>query len=285
MRIALGSESTVDLPKDLLAEYDIATVPFTLSMGEKVGLDGEILGKDLFDYVAKTGQLPHTAAVNVAQYEEHFRKLLQDHDCVIQITISSYLSSAYQNALAAAKSFPGKIYVIDSLSLSTGIALPCLYAHKLIAAGRSPEEIVRLVRERIPHIQASFAIESVDYLYKGGRCSALAALGANLLHIRPQIIVKDGKMISGKKFRGPMMKWASDYIDATLQEYRNPDKETAFVTYSSAPDEVVAMAKAKLQAAGFKNIYATVAGGTISCHCGPNTLGVLYINDGPHPIA
>jgi DegV family protein with EDD domain len=284
MKIALTAESTVDLPKELLARYDIATVPFALILGDKAEWDGEVKGEDLFAFVEKTGTLPHTSAVNQAQFLEFFKKQLADHDAVIHFSLSGDFSSAYQNAVVAAAAFPGRVTVIDSRSLSTGIALLCLYAHKLIASGKSPEEIALLVKARIPFDQASFGLESVDYLYKGGRCSALAALGANLLKIRPQILVSEGKMKSGKKFHGPMMKWVSDYIDATLKEFDNPDKEEVFLTYSSAPDEVVALGKKKLEKVGFKTIHVTRSGGTISCHCGPHCLGILYLNDGPHPI-
>ncbi len=284
MKIALTAESTVDLPKELLTRYDIATVPFALIMGDKQGLDGEVKGEDLFDFVEKTGTLPHTSAVNQAQFVEFFKKRLVDHDAVIHFSLSGDFSSAYQNAVVAASAFGGRVYVVDSRSLSTGIALLCLYAHKLIAASKTPEEIVALVKARIPFDQASFGLESVDYLYKGGRCSAVAALGANLLKIRPQILVTDGKMRSGKKFHGPMIKWVADYIDATLKEFSDPDLEEVFLTYSSAPDEVVALGQEKLEKAGFKNIHVTRSGGTITCHCGPHCLGILYLNDGPHPV-
>lgn len=284
MKIALSAESTIDLPKNLLREFNIKTIPFTLVMGEKAALDGEVLGEDLFAYTAKTGKLARTAAVNLAQFSDYFSRLLQQDDFVIHISLSSEISSAYQNAVTAAKEWPGKVFVIDSRSLSTGIALLALYARKLIDAGFGPEDVVKAVTARIPFDQASFALESVDYLYKGGRCNALAALGVNLLHIRPQIIVKDGKMIQGKKFHGPMVKWVGDYVDETLREFSNPDLEVVFITFSSATDEVVEVARARLRARGFKRIIPTRAGGTICCHCGPHCLGVLYLNDGAHPV-
>ncbi|MCR4562166.1 MAG: DegV family protein [Bacilli bacterium] len=285
MKIVLSSESTIDLPKELLEKYQIKIIPYTIVMGEENGLDGEITPQDIFDFTAKTGKLAHTAAINQVQYEDHFRELLKEGDAIIHFGLSSEITSAYQNAVNAAREIAeDKIFIVDSRSLSTGIALEAIYARRLIDANKEPKEIVELVKKRIPHVQASFAVESVDYLYKGGRCSAMAAFGANILKIRPQILLKDGKMVSGKKFRGPMKKWVKDYSEATLEEFNNPDLELVFVTYSSADQEAVDWAVNRLKERGFRTIYTTKAGGTITCHCGPNTLGILYINDGEHPI-
>lgn len=281
MKIAISSDSSLDLTKELIEKYDIHVVPFAIIMGEEQYYDGEVTSKDLFAYTAKTGKLARTSAVNEAQSEEHFRKLLLNHDAIIHFTISSDMSASYQNAVKAAEKFEN-VYVVDSRTLSTGVALQAIYAKKLADKGMSPEDIVTKVKERIPFDQASFAIEAVNYLYKGGRCSGLAALGANLLHIRPQIIVKDGKMGQGKKFRGPMNKWVKDYVEETLKEYNNPDHSIIFITFSSATDEAVAWCVERLKKEGFKEIYPTFAGGTVSCHCGPGTLGILYFNDGDH---
>jgi len=285
MQIALSAETTVDVQQDLLDFYSISTVPYTLMFGDKAQFDGVVVGEDLFKFTEATGKLAKTSCVNLTQFQEHFKKLLAKADYVIHFSLSSEMSASYSNAVQASKDYPGKVFVIDSRTLSTGIALQCIYAKKLIDAGKDVNEVVRLVKERIPATQASFGLEAVNYLYKGGRCSAMAALGANILHIRPQIIVKEGKMISGKKFRGPMEKWVMDYVETTLQEFNNPDYEEVFITYSSAPKEVVDLVRERLKKAGFKHIMNTYASGTVSCHCGPHTLGILYFNDGPHPIA
>lgn len=286
MKIALSAESTIDIPENLLKQYGITTLPYTLIMGERSELDGIVKGEDLFAYTEKTGKLAKTSAVNQMQFKERFEALLKDYDAIIHFSLSSDMSSSFSNASLAAQEIGSKnIYVIDSRVLSSGIALQAIYARKLIEAGKDPETIVQMVKERIPFDQSSFGLEAVNYLYKGGRCSALAALGANILHIRPQIIVKDGKMISGKKFRGPMEKWVKDYVETTLKEFPNPDLEEVFITYSSAPDEIVEMVRARLKERGFKHIMNTNANGTVCCHCGPHTLGILYFNDGPHPIA
>jgi DegV family protein with EDD domain len=286
MNIALSAESTIDLQKDLLDFYHITTVPYTLTFGETSALDGEVKGEDLFAYTAKTGKLAKSSAVNQEQFKKYFTELLKTHEAIIHFSLSSDMSSSYNNACLAAKEIgqEDKIFVVDSRSLSTGIALQAIYARKLIDAGKKPEDIIKLVATRVPSTQASFGLEAVDYLYKGGRCSAMAVLGANILHIRPQIIVKDGKMISGKKYRGPMAKWVEDYVETTLEEFNNPDLDEVFITYSSAPDEVVDWVRERLKKAGFRHIMNTNANGTVCCHCGPHTLGILYFNDGPHKV-
>jgi DegV family protein with EDD domain len=284
MKIALSAETTVDLPKELLAKYQIATVPFSLTLGEKTGLDGEILPEELFEYTDKTGKLAHTSAVNQKQYEDHFDELLKTSEAVIHFTLSSDISSAYQNAVNAAKEKKG-VYVIDSRSLSTGIALLAIYARKLIDAGEKPEKIASLVKTRIPFDQASFVLESVNYLYKGGRCSALAMIGANLLHLKPEILVSSGKMIAGAKLRGSMLRTVMAYVEDMLAKFPNPDKSEIFITYSTVEPGVLKAVQERLKKEGFEHIIITRAGGTISCHCGPHCLGILYLNDGPHPIA
>ncbi len=286
MNIAISAESTIDLTPALLKEYEISTVPFNLILGEKQGRDGEITPQEIFEFVDKTKKLPRTAAINAYQYSEYFQEVLKTHDHVIHFSLSSGLSASYANAVAAAKTpeLKGKVDVIDTLSLSTGIALQAIYARKLARAGKTPEEIVSSVLPRIPFDQTSFSLESVNYLYKGGRCSALAMIGANLLKLKPEIYVKDGKMGPGAKYRGPMMKVVLQYVEDTLKEFNNPDKEIVFITYSSAPADVVEAVRQRLQKEGFVHIHETTAGGTITCHCGPHCLGILYMNDGPHPI-
>lgn len=281
MKIAISSDSSLDLSEELIKEFDIHVVPFSIIMGEEVFLDGDISSDEIFAFTDKTGKLARTSAVNQKQCEDHFISLLKEYDEIIHFTISSDMSGSYQNACKAGE-ITGHVHVIDSRSLSTGVGLQVIYAAKLAKAGLEVEEIVKKVEERRPFVQASFAIEAVNYLHKGGRCSAVAALGANVLHIRPQIVVKDGKMGAGKKFRGPMIKWVKEYVKTTLDEFNNPDHSLIFITTSGASDEVIAWTKNRLLEAGFKRIEVTRAGCTVSCHCGPGTLGILYFNDGEH---
>lgn len=288
MKIILSAESTVDLSKPLQKEFDVHIVPFTVVIGEEEKKDGEVKGEDLFAYTEKTGKLAHTSAINVGQYLDYFTDLLKDADAIIHFSLSSKITSATGNAITAAKEVEEKtgkrVIVIDSLSLSTGIAIQVVYCRKLIDKGLPIDEIVSKVLERRPYAQASFALERVDYLYKGGRCSAAAKFFAGALGIKPQILVKDGAMVSGKKFMGKAARWVPAYIDATLKQFDNWDPEICFITYTAIPEEVLQAAEKKLYEVGFKRVERTIAGATISCHCGPGTLGILYYNDGPHPL-
>lgn len=279
MKIAISTESTLDIPKELQKEFDISVIPFTVILGDKSGYDGDITPEEIFEYVDKTGVLPKTAAVNEFQFDKYFTSLLRNHDAVIHLSLSSGISSACENAKKVA-SIIKNVYVIDSKSLSTGIALQAIYARKLANQGLSPEEIVEKVEKRTPYVQASFVINSLNYLYKGGRCSGLAKFAAALFRIKPQIIVKDGKMMPQKKYHGKCEKCVEQYCQDTLEEFNNPDLSIAFVTHSHATEEMRKIAYEALKKRGFKKIYDTVAQATITSHCGPKTLGILYINDG-----
>lgn len=280
MKIALSAESTLDLSKELLQKYDINVFPFTVLLGENEYKDGEITGPDIFDYVDKNKVLPRTCAINEYQYRDYFRSFLENgYDAVIHISLSSGISSSYDNAEKASHKFDN-VYVIDSASLSTGIALEVIYARKLIDKGLDAKEVVEKVKARIPYVQASFVIQTLDYLYKGGRCSGLARLGAAILRIKPQIIVSEGKMAPAKKYFGRKSQVIESYCKDTLEQFANPDLSIAFVTHTYATPEMVAVAIEALKNRGFKTIYETHAGATITSHCGPQTLGILFINDG-----
>lgn len=279
MKIALSSESTCDLPKELLEKYKISTIPYSVILGDEIIEDNETVPEKIYNYVEETKKLPKTSAINEETYKEYFTNLLKKHDAVIHIGLSSGISCSNANANRASESLKN-VYVIDSKSLSTGLALLCIYARELIDAGDDAETVANKVRARVPYIQASFVVERLDYLYKGGRCNKLALFGANLLKIRPQIVLRDGLMVPGKKFRGKMDRVISDYAKATLEEFNTSDKSIAFVTHTSATPEMVQNARLALQEAGFKEIYETVAGGTITSHCGEHVLGILYFNDG-----
>lgn len=292
MKIALSTESSADLIPELVEKYKAHIISYTVTLGETEHKDGvDLTGKELIDFTIKTGKLGRTSAINVNEYTQYFQSIFDEgYDEVIHIALSSGITSSCQNAFLAAEEFGGKVKIIDSLSLSTGLSLLAIYAGKLIEAGKSADEVVKLVKERVPGNQTSFCFESVEFLYKGGRCSAMARFGANLLKLRPQIIMHSdtGKMDSGKKFRGPVKKWVMDYVEETLKSYPNFDKEAVFIThtiYGEEDRQVLDMVRARLKEAGFRNIYEALAGATISCHCGPNTLGILYMNDGEHPVA
>ena len=279
MKIKISAESSIDFPKELLKEYDISTVAFKILLGEKEYLDGEVDNEKIFEYVSKSKKLPKTGAVNISQFVDHFSELLKSCDAVIHISLSSKLSSAFDNAVVAAREFKN-IYVIDSRSLSAGIGLLAIYAKKLADQGESAQNIVSAVNKRIPFVQVSSELKRVDYLYKGGRCNALVFLGANILRIRPQIVVKDGRLISGKKYRGSFENVVKRYCDDTLTEFDTPDLSVAFLAYTSASPDILKIAYDKLKERGFEKVYVVRAGATITSHTGEDCLGIYYINDG-----
>ena len=275
MKIALTAESTIDLPKNLLQKYNIITVPFYISLGDDLVKDEEGISAQIFDYVARTKQLPKTSAINRMEYEEFFCGLKQEYDAIIHISLSSGLSSAFENALAVSSGMTD-VYVIDSKQLSTGIALLALYARELIDSNKDIKEIVDLLNKKVPKIQTGFILENLHYLYKGGRCSAMAKFGANLLKIKPQIAMFDGKLDMKRKFVGPMHKVAEKYFEALMQDYPNPDLKYVFITHSSEMPEITAYLTQKLKERGFQTVYDTFANGTISSHCGPDCIGILF---------
>lgn len=279
MKIAITAESTVDLSNELLEKYNIKTTPFTVTLGEKSYKDGEITSSEIIKYVDENGILPKTSAVNVFQFETFFEETLKEYDAIIHVSLSSEMSSAYNNACLAAENFKN-VYVIDSRVLSTGIALLAIYASKLVNEGLDPQTIYDKVQKRIPNNQTSFILSRLDYLYKGGRCSGLKFLAATLLKMRPQIVVENGSMVPRKKYLGKYSKSIRKYVLDTLEEYNTPDLEEVFITYTTASPEDVIEIKKVLAERGFKNINVTIAGGTVTSHCGENCLGILYLNDG-----
>ena len=279
MKIAVSVESTNDLSKELLEKYDIKVIAYTITLGDMTFKDGEHTTEEMFSYVDKYNTLPKTTALNEFEYTEFFEGLLADYDAVVHICLSSGITSSCGNAFNAAKKMKN-VYAVDSMSLSTGIGLLALYARELAEAGEAPDKIAEKVQARAYKLQVSFVVERLDYLYKGGRCNSLQLLGANLLKIRPRIVLKDGKMISDKKYRGNMASVVAKYCADVLSDFNTPDLKRVFVTYTSATPEMAEAAKAACREAGFKEILETKAGGTIASHCGANTLGILYFNDG-----
>ena len=279
MKIAISVESTNDLSKELLKKYDISVIPYNIVLGDKEFKDGDLSTEEMFEYVDKYNTLPKTNAINEYTYTEYFEELKKKYDAVVHIALSSGITSSCGNAFNATKNVENT-YAVDSMSLSTGIGLLAMYARELADAGVEPSEIAKKVQDRAGKLQVSFVVERLDYLHKGGRCSSVALLGANILKIRPRIILKEGKMISDKKYRGQMGSVISKYCTETLAEFSTPDLDKAFITYMTATEDMLSAARTALKSVGFKNIYETRAGGTIASHCGANTLGILYFNDG-----
>ena len=285
MKIKITSDSTCDLGEELIKKYNIGILPVRVLQGGKEYLDGvNITLEELFPMVEQSGELPQTAATNPTEFVDFFSKELEGYDAIIHFDISSKISSLYQNAQIASQEFDNKVFVVDSLSLSTGIGMQIIYASELIEKGLSAEEIYQKVLERRSAVQASFVIETLKFLYKGGRCSRLAMFGANLLKIKPVIALKDGKMDVEHKPRGRFDKVVEEYVDYILSKFNTPDKTRCFLTYTTLDDEIVQMIYNKIKPL-FKEVLITRAGCTVGTHCGRNTVGILYYNDGQPDVA
>ena len=275
MKIIITAETTIDLPQQLLDEYEIRTIPFGINFGGELREDRFGISSEIFEFVDKTKELPKTSAIPPEQYREFFEGVKQDCDAIIHFSISSLMSSAYNNARLVAEEMEN-VHVVDTQNLSTGIALLAMYASTLNKSGKSYKDIIEHVEERKKKLRTSFVIEKLNYLYKGGRCSALTLLGANVLKIKPQIVVDNGRMSVGKKYIGTMGKIVDKYCDDLLEQYKDVDLENVFITHSSPMPDMEKSLESKLKNRGFKNVYNTLAGGTISSHCGPNCIGILF---------
>lgn len=279
MNVKITSDSTCDLSPELLRQYDVSITPLSVCCGERVGADGtEITPDDIYEYVHAEGKLPQTSAVNVADYMEEFHRWTKQGCCVVHFCISSDFSSTYQNACLAAKEV-GNVFVVDSRNLSTGQGLLVLHAAEMAANGYYAQEIWETCSAMAKRVEASFVIDSLDYLYKGGRCSALGAFGGNLLRLKPCIEVRDGKMTPGKKYRGRIEKVMLQYVEDRLQNRTDIDKHRIFITHTKCSPEAVQAARDKILeiVPDFEEILETTAGATITSHCGPNTLGILFV--------
>lgn len=278
MKIKILSDSTCDLSQDLLKKYDIDLMPLTVIKDGAPYSDGiNITPADIFAHVAAGGDLCTTTALNIGEYTELFSKYASDYDGVIHINIGSGFSSCHQNACLAAQEFDN-VRVIDSQNLSTGQGLVVLKACELAQCGKDLDSIATELYSFTEKVEASFLLDQLAYMVKGGRCSMVAALGANLLNLKPCIEVKNGKMGVVKKYRGNYAKCLANYVRDRLSERDDLDKTTLFVTRTPVTDECLnAVKNAVAEYADFENIYWTEAGCTISCHCGPGTLGVLFV--------
>lgn len=278
MSIKITADSTCDLSPALIERYNITILPLYVTAGELTGRDGiEIHPGDLFAYVDRTGKLPSTAAVNVADYQACFAELSPKHEAVIHITISSDFSTCCQNACIAAEDFDN-VYVVDSRNLSTGHGHVVIEAALAAERGMAAEEIVPFLNELANRVEASFIIDRLDYMVKGGRCSSAAALGANLLKLKPCIEVIGGKMSVVKKYRGAFQNVLLNYVKDRLEGRGDLIPERIFITHTPCPEGAVdAVREAIGSYASFDEVIETDAGSTVSCHCGPHTLGILFI--------
>ncbi len=281
-QIVISSDSTCDLSRELIDRYQIKIIPMGVSLGDDLYRDGfDITPDDIYAHHAKTGQLPKTSAINMAESAEYFAELTKDGSAVIHFTISSSLSATYNNARVAAEDFED-VHVVDSKNLSTGNGLLVIAAAEMAKQGLEAKEIAEKVRTLADCVDASFIVDNLEYLAKGGRCSAVAAFGANLLQLKPCINVKNGAMGVGKKYRGKFEKVLIGYVAERLADKEDIDLDRVFVTHAGCDPQVVeSVVTAVKNTLPFKEVFVTRAGCTISSHCGANTLGVLFVRKKP----
>lgn len=277
-QIIISSDSTCDLSKELVDRYQIRIQPMGISLGDQMYRDGVDITPDMiYAHHEKTGQLPKTSAINVVEALEYFEELTKDGSAVIHFTISSSMSSTYNNACVAAQEFEN-VYVVDAKNLSTGSGLLVLAAAEMVQEGLEAQQIVEKLNDLEDRVDASFVVDNLEYLVKGGRCSALAAFGANLLQLKPCISVKNGAMGVGKKYRGKFEKVLLTYVADRLADAEDICLDRVFVTHAGCDPKVVeSVAEAVKNTLPFREILVTRAGCTVSSHCGANTLGVLFI--------
>lgn len=276
--IKIFADSTCDLPADWIEQYRIGIVPLYVTFPEQTYRDGvDLTVPELYRKVAETGKLPKTAAPSPADFIQAFSPYVQEDRPILFISLSSELSSTYQNARIAAEEFAeGMVTVFDSLNLSAGIGLQVMKAVQAAAEGKSMSEIVDLLTAVRPQVETEFIIDSLDYLYKGGRCSGMQNLVGSLLKIRPVIKVIDGKMTPAYKIRGSREKVLDQLLNNALSRLPEMDNDIIFITHSLA-DEDAALLKKALEAKTAARIVAVSnAGCVISSHCGAKTIGILY---------
>ena len=277
-RVIIASDSTTDLGAELIERYGVRITPLGVSLGGAAYFDGVNIDADaIYRHYEQTGELPKTAAPNIADLTAFFGELTADGSEVVFFTISADMSSTCSNARLAAEDVPG-VYVVDTRNLSTGGGLLVVSAAEMAERGMSAAEIAAECEAMTARVDASFVIDNLEFLHKGGRCSALAVLGANLLKLKPCIVVNDGKMTVAKKYRGKFSAVLMQYIADRIGDGSEIDRTRVFVTHAGCDPEIVdACVAAVKSAADFGEVLVTRAGCTVSSHCGRNTLGVLFI--------
>lgn len=278
MKIKILSDSTCDLPKSIIEQYDIGIFPLTvIKNGEEYRDNVTITPAEIFEHVSSGGDLCSTTAGNAAEYQELFAQYADQYDGIVHISLGSGFSSSYQNACLAAMDFDN-VVIVDSQNLSTGQGHIVIKAAQLAESCESLSGLKEQIEAIVPKVEASFILDQLKYMAKGGRCSAAAALGANLLNLKPCIEVRDGKMSVVKKYRGTYSKCLTNYVKDRLADREDLDTSLLFLTYTSVDEADLAAVKDAInQFNQFETVVETAAGCTVSCHCGPGTLGVLFV--------
>ena len=277
MKVRITADSTCDLSPELLRKYDIALAPLSVIIDGEMFHDGvDVTPRDVFR-AADAGKSVRTAAVNAYEYKEFFGKQLRNCDQLVHICISSEFSTCYADACEAAAE-TGNVFVVDSRNLSTGSGLLALEGVEMAEKGMAGEAVAEALRGKTGLVDTSFVVRTIDYLRRGGRCSGLEALGAKMLHIRPSIVVRDGKMHPGDKYRGRYEHYLKHYIQDALADDRMIDFRRVFITHSPSEEGLVRFAIDTVKSYGlFQEVLETMAGCTVCTHCGPDTLGIIFM--------
>ncbi|MBQ9679269.1 MAG: DegV family protein [Ruminococcus sp.] len=281
-KVIITADISCDLNWELEQRYGVTTIPLHIVIGGKSYEDWvNITPEELYEIFYKTKELPHTTAGSVGEYTDFFKKFIDEGNDVVHLSLGSKLSVTHQSSVLASQEFPGRVYSVDTQNLSSGCGLLVIKACELRDQGLSAKEIYDEVNKMVPKSHASFVLDRLDFMHAGGRCSAVAMLGANLLSLKPSIEVHNddgGSMGVGKKYRGKYDKVLIQYMEDTLNKYDNIDTSRVFITHAGANKEYVDKVYEALKAKNiFKEIHITRASCTISSHCGPNTLGVLFM--------
>ncbi len=277
-KVIIASDSTTDLTKELIEKYDIRILPLSVNLGDKTFLDGVDIDPDtIYDHYNKTGELPKTSAINLSQFYKFFDECRKEAESVVFMTISADMSSTFNNARTVALDY-NDIYVVDTKNLCTGGGLMVLQAAEMALKGMDGKQIAEELEKLAPKIDASFVINDLEYLTAGGRVSALKAGAAAFLNIKPCIMVRDGKMVIGRKYHGKFKMVVKKYVNDVLENSTDIDPQFAFLTHSGVDSEFINEVYQQIKEKNiFENIFISRAGCTISSHCGPDTLGVLFI--------
>lgn len=278
--IRITTDSTSDLPKELLEKHNIHVIPLYVMLGDDEYLDGINIDEEMiFDFVKRTNILPKTAARSIAEYVDFFNEALKEVDVVIHIGLGAEISSSFRNAMLASDEIgENKVFVVDSKSLSSGIGLLVLSACEMAEGGADARTIVKHIERLVDKIQASFVVEKLDYLYKGGRCSKFSFSIGSLLTIRPKLELIEGKIVNTGKDMGPMKVVYKKFMDDMLRKHPCAEDEICFLVDTIASNDVRRDIYDYLNDKGmFKTIYNRRAGSVITSHCGPGTLGMFYI--------
>jgi DegV family protein with EDD domain len=280
-KIILSADSTCDIGPELQDKYGVQFFNLHIQIGEKTYIDMlEITAEDIYAAWRQHGLLPKTAAVTPEDYRNFFQPWIEEGYSVLHVSLGSGLSSSYQNCCLVAEEYKN-VYTVDSANLSTGAGYLVVLAGEMIAAGMKAPDIQKELIALRENMEASFLLDTLEFMNAGGRCSAVTAFGANILRIKPCIEVDNkngGNMVVGKKYRGPLEKVLTKYVDDKIGNRSDLDLSRLFITHSGSPPEDIDMVyNHVLELADFKEIHITKASGTISAHCGPRTLGLLFM--------